>query len=72
MRLDGEHLDRDPFLLEYLLEILGRLALRARRIGGVHAQERLEVLHRLCLDLRPIRSVRLLGDDGRGDEQSEV
>jgi hypothetical protein len=54
VRFDGEHLDGDALALENVLQVVGGGLLVPRRIGGVEADERLEVAHRLLLERRPV------------------
>ena len=55
MRFLREQLHRDAFGFEHLLEVIDDRLLAARRIGGVHLDDGLEVLQRLGFDLRPVR-----------------
>src|SRR5207249_1109542 len=68
MRLEREELRRNSLLLEHLFQVLRSRLLASRRIGGVHAHERLEVTKRLFLDARPVRlSGRLCRNGDRRD-----
>jgi hypothetical protein len=55
MRFLGKHLDRNAFGFEHLLQVIGDRFLVAGRIGGVHLDDRLEVLQGLGLHRRPVR-----------------
>ena len=54
----AKHLCRNAFLVEHLLEVVGRRLLASRRVAGVEAQQRLEVAHGLVFELGPVRLTR--------------
>ncbi len=53
-RVLGEHLVRDALLVEHLLHVLHRARLVARRVAGVDADQRLEMLQGLGFDRLPV------------------
>jgi hypothetical protein len=70
--LEREDLDRNPFRLQHLREVIGRGLLAARRghrrIARVEPDQRLEVAHGLVFDGRPVGS---LGGKRRGRERDQ-
>src|SRR6185436_1064833 len=61
--IEREDLDRDAFLLEHRLHVVGDEVFVARRILGVLAQERLKVLERFGVEARPVGPGAVLGPD---------
>ena len=62
-RILGRDDHRNAFGFEDLLDVLDDLGLVARRIGGVDADQRLEMAHGLVVDFGPIGCLSSCGDN---------
>ena len=67
--VEGEHLDRNAFVGQHLLKVIGGFLLASRRVLRVEADQRLEVGQRFLLQRRPVGVARrLLGGDDGGEQ----
>ena len=60
MRLDREHLDRNPVVLEHLAHVVGRRLFVAWRVARVEPNQRLKMAHRFFLERGPVGRFGLL------------